>query len=358
MSSGRRNPSRTRADQCIEEVVLSEADNDAAKDAHTLKNMTMLPPDAIKWMNKRRPLTQTISKPTHIPPHQASQLREMFAGLDFDGGGEIDLKEFKDAIAYVSQHSTVGTSDILGDPKNVTAIFRAMDADGSGTVDFDEFVLAMTADTSAATGSNNLSKLRSTFYDFANVHRRQNMLEVIKDKNASDRLKYQEFERLFKVEYFHAEEINLSVEEQVAKTTKEVMQEKKKLGRVFKERRHLEITRSRVADCISKAEKKRIINNYKPGTRFEIPDFNLSAGQYSKRKQLSHKLEDFSIHKETFLPHMDMDKAQSRRMHQTKTLNALRSSRAIDKSLLLTPAVSVRREWDLKAETYARTGEF
>jgi Ca2+-binding EF-hand superfamily protein len=325
----------------------------------TLKNMTMLPPDSIRWMNRRRPLSQTISKPSHIPPHQASQLREMFDGLDFDGGGEIDLKEFKDAIAYVSEHSTVGTNAILGDPKNVTAIFRAMDADGSGTVDFDEFVLAMTADNnsnSSSGGPTDLSKLRSTFYDFANVHRRQNMLEVIKDKTSSDRVKFQEFERLFEVQYFSAEEINLSVEEQVAKTTKEVMKEKKKLGKLYKESRHKEIVRSRAADCITKSEKQRMARYHKPGTKFEIPDINKSSQQYQKRKQFSEKMEDFSIAKRTYLPSVS-DKTQIRR-HQANTLNTLRTSRSVDKQLLIPPAVSVRKEWDLKALTYEKTGEF
>lgn len=337
-------------------VVEGGGESDDNKEEHTLKNMTRLPPDSIRWMNKRRPLNQTITKPSHIPPHQAAQLREMFEGLDFDGGGEIDLKEFKDAIAYVSEHSTMGTNDILGDPKNVNAIFRAMDADGSGTVDFDEFVLAMTADTAAASGSTDLSKLRSTFYDFANVHRRQNMLEIIKDKKCSDRAKLQEFQRLFKVEYFHAEEINLSVEEQVAKTTKEVMEQKKKLGKVYRESRQLEILRSRAADCVTKSEKHRMAGCHKPGTKFEIPDINRVSHQYQKRKAFSEKMEDFSIQKKTYLPKI-VDKTQLRR-HQKNTLNALRASRSIDKSLLIPPAISIRKEWDLKALTYSKTGEF
>lgn len=335
-------PSRSNSLDSIGKVVLMENDVSDNKEEHTLKNMTMLPPDAIRWMNRRRPLNQIISKPTHIPPHQASQLREMFDGLDFDGGGEIDLKEFKDAIAYVSAHSTIGTNDILGDPKNVTAIFRAMDADGSGTVDFDEFVLAMTADTTGTTGSTDLTKLRSTFYDFANVHRRQNMLEIIKDKGSSDRAKFQEFERLFEVEYFHAEEINLSVEEQVAKTTKEVMKQKKKLGKLYKESRNLEIVRSRAADCITKSEKKRMSQLHKSGTKFEIPDINRASHQYQKRKQFGGKMEDFSIQKQTYLPSV-IDKTQLRR-HQSNTLNALRTSRSIDKNLLIPPAVSFRKE--------------
>lgn len=328
-------------------------------DNREVKNMTMLPPDSIRWMNRRRPLNQNIQKPTHIPPHQASQLREMFDGLDFDGGGEIDLKEFKDAIAYVSEHSTVGTNAILGDPKNVTAIFRAMDADGSGTVDFDEFVMAMTSDNTAGSsgGPTDLSKLRSTFYDFANVHRRQNMLEVIKDKTTSDRVKFQEFERLFEVQYFNAEEINLTVEEQVAKTTKEVMLQKKKLGRQYRESRNLEIARSRAADCITKSEKQRMAHYHKPGTKFEIPDINKSSHQYHKRKKFSEKMEDFSIPKQTYLPSLSQGKKQTRR-HQDTALKALRTSRSIDRKLLIPPAVSVKKEWELKALAYEKTGEF
>lgn len=352
--------SRSNSLQSIGKVgpLDGEAGGDVdTKDEHTLKNMTMLPPDAIRWMNKRRPLNQTTTKPTHIPPHKASQLREMFDGLDFDGGGEIDLKEFKDAIAYVSEHSTIGTSDILGDPKNVTAIFRAMDADGSGTVDFDEFVLAMTADSNAAgSGSTDLSKLRSTFYDFANVHRRQNMLEIIKDKKCSDRQKLVEFERLFQVEYFHTEEINLTVEEQVSKTTKEVMDQKKKLGKVYRDSRNLEIMRSRAADCVNKSERMRLSSLHKPGTKFEIPDINKVSDQYQKQKKFSEKMEDFSIQKKTYLPKIN-DKTQLRR-HKKNTLNALRNSRSIDKSLLMPPAISVKKEWDMKALTYQKTGEF
>ena len=182
------------------------------------------------------------------------------------------------------------------------------------------------------------------------------MLEIIKDKKCSDRAKLQEFQRLFKVEYFHAEEINLSVEEQVAKTTKEVMEQKKKLGKVYRESRQLEILRSRAADCVTKSEKHRMAGCHKPGTKFEIPDINRVSHQYQKRKAFSEKMEDFSIQKKTYLPKI-VDKTQLRR-HQKNTLNALRASRSIDKSLLIPPAISIRKEWDLKALTYSKTGEF
>jgi len=337
-------------------IIIEDEDENEDKKDDNLKSMTMLPPDAIRWMNKRRPLNQTVAKATHIPPHKASQLREMFDGLDIDGGGEIDLKEFKDAIAYVSEHSTVGTGDILGDPKNVTAIFRAMDTDGSGTVDFNEFVIAMTADNSGAANSSDLSKLQSTFYDFANIHRRQNMLELIKNKTVGDLDKFQEFERLFKVEYFHDEELQLSVEEQLAKTTKEVLKEKKKLGKVYKEKRQLEIFRSRAADCYAKSEKHRLMSEVVPGRKFEIPDINNVSKQHSKRKKFSKRMECFSIQKETFLPTLeDKQKIRQRRETSVKELN---SSRAINKELLLPPPISVKNNWEEKASTFMRTGEF
>ncbi|CAE7627766.1 unnamed protein product, partial [Symbiodinium microadriaticum] len=167
----------------------------------TIRNMTSLSPDAIRWMNARRPLNQAVAKPQHISPHRASQLRDIFNGLDFDGGGEIDLKEFKEAIAYVEAH-TKGSS-IFGDPKKVKEIFEEMDADGSGTVDFDEFVTALTSDSKSGTNSGNqLSKLQNTFYEFANMHRRQNVLDKIADRKSEDPNRYKEFDRLFRMEYF------------------------------------------------------------------------------------------------------------------------------------------------------------
>jgi Ca2+-binding EF-hand superfamily protein len=176
-------------------------DNVSEEQDHNLKNMTLLGPDAIHWMNKRRPLNQTQAQPQHISPHRASQLRDMFDGLDFNGGGEIDLKEFKEAIAYVESRAVGGTS-IFGDPKRVNEIFQEMDADGSGTVDFNEFVIALTSDTKSNTNSGNqLSQLQNTFYEFANMHRRQNILDKIETGN-DDIQRYNEFEKLFRVEYF------------------------------------------------------------------------------------------------------------------------------------------------------------
>lgn len=335
-------------------IVIVDED-DETREEPMLKNMTMLPPDAIRWMNKRRPLNQVTSKPTHIPPHQASQLREMFDGLDIDGGGEIDMKEFKDAIAYVSAHSSVGMSDILGDPKNVKAIFRAMDADGNGTVDFNEFVLAMTADKNSSASSNDLSKLRSAFYDFAKVHRRQNMLEIIKDKSISDLDKYQEFDRLFRVEYFNNEETELSIEEQVAKSTREVMKEKKKLGKLYKEKRKQEILRSRAANYFCKSERNRLKQS-RSGSKFSIPDINKTSKNYTKRKQFSRCMEEIPLDKGTFLP--DISSGSTRRRYQEQTLRELKSSRSIDKKLIMEPAISINKEWDTKAKSYAETGEF
>lgn len=179
-------------------VPIEESNED--EQDHNLKNMTLLSPEAIQWMNKRRPLHQAQVQPQHISPHRASQLRDMFDGLDFNGGGEIDLKEFKEAIAYVESRTT-GTS-IFGDPKRVNEIFQEMDADGSGTVDFNEFVTALTSDSKSGTNSGNqLSQLQHTFYEFANMHRRQNILDKIEHGN-DDLQRYNEFEKLFRVEYF------------------------------------------------------------------------------------------------------------------------------------------------------------
>lgn len=63
----------------------------------------------------------------------------MFAGLDFNGGGSVDINEFKAAISYVNSVSKDGGVN-FGDARQINALFRAMDTDGSGDVDFNEFM--------------------------------------------------------------------------------------------------------------------------------------------------------------------------------------------------------------------------
>ncbi len=57
---------------------------------------TYLSADAVRWIQKHKPSASSSAK-NFIPPSRVLQLRAIFRGLDFDGSGEIDLKELKDA---------------------------------------------------------------------------------------------------------------------------------------------------------------------------------------------------------------------------------------------------------------------
>ncbi len=50
----------------------------------------------------------------------------------------MDIVEFKEAIAYVTEASKGAVS--FGDSRSIDKLFKAMDADGNGAVDFDEFM--------------------------------------------------------------------------------------------------------------------------------------------------------------------------------------------------------------------------
>lgn len=65
------------------------------------KSVSFLSPEAIKWMNKRKPSARH-STTAHILPSRAIQLKEIFKGLDFDGSGSIDIHELKEAVEYVA----------------------------------------------------------------------------------------------------------------------------------------------------------------------------------------------------------------------------------------------------------------
>jgi hypothetical protein len=126
-----------------------------------LKAVSTLDAHCLRWMNKRKTGVSTgnanvkvrifrlIPLPHHnhlilsmifkLPPDKARQLREVFAGLDFNGGGSVDINEFKAAISYVNETFKDGSIN-FGDAHQINALFRAMDTDGSGDIDFGEFM--------------------------------------------------------------------------------------------------------------------------------------------------------------------------------------------------------------------------
>ena len=83
-----------------------------------------------------------------------------------------------------------------------------MDVDGNGIIDFNEFLMAMSLESSAAN-----DKLQKAFQSFASMHRRRNIIDLLRNKRVPDHVKYNEFLTLFqKVDVQEA--ATVSVEEQ------------------------------------------------------------------------------------------------------------------------------------------------
>lgn len=90
---------------------------------------------------------------------KSSQVHQIFAEIDKDGSGSIDLEEF--VVAYNRVHEGLSRSDI-------ELIFREADVDGSGELDFKEFERIM-----LLRGSDMIRRLRH-----ATQHNDQGLLEV------------------------------------------------------------------------------------------------------------------------------------------------------------------------------------
>jgi Ca2+-binding EF-hand superfamily protein len=81
--------------------------DDISKKLQLTKCVTYLSPDAISWMNKRRPhaINDKTLHYSHITPSKALQLLAIFRGLDHDNSGQISKKELQDALRYVTASS-------------------------------------------------------------------------------------------------------------------------------------------------------------------------------------------------------------------------------------------------------------
>ena len=80
-----------------------------------------------EWLAKRKKVVKRTLTET-----KRTQLRELFAALDSDGGGEVEFEEFASAWKMMA-----------GDREESATIarkaFKEIDADGNGTMDFEEF---------------------------------------------------------------------------------------------------------------------------------------------------------------------------------------------------------------------------
>ena len=93
-------------EDCDEDnIKLTEEEMQAHQDQQNRRAFTYLSGDAVRWMQKRKPAADSNAK-NFIPPMRVLQLRSIFRGLDFDGSGEIDIDELKDAVKFVANADT------------------------------------------------------------------------------------------------------------------------------------------------------------------------------------------------------------------------------------------------------------
>lgn len=208
------------------------------------QTVSFLTPDAISWMNKRRPNASNMKK--HVNPSRVLQLRAVFNGLDFDGSGELTLEELKEAVDFVSKNND-GGPPIFEDPEKMKQFFKDMDADGSGAIDFQEFLVGMTS-TGDGEGSKDNQRMQEAFYKFATQHRRTQILNEVNDDDISDLSRYAQMKNLFEIKFFRDEvgECN-TIEEKIKRAKEEAAAERKKLGEESYKMRNTERARTRAA---------------------------------------------------------------------------------------------------------------
>jgi Ca2+-binding EF-hand superfamily protein len=225
-------------------LMLTEAEIEAHKEHQNRRAFSYLTPDAIRWMQKRRPAADSSAK-NFIPPMRVLQLRSIFRGLDFDGSGEIDISELKDAVRFVAKADTGSGPPLIEKPEEIVELFESMDIDKNGTVDFDEFLMGMTS--SSASGSIGSAKMANAFYDFANQHRRQTIVEKVTDTKLNTLERYDELRKLYNMKYLKDEPRDGTVEDIMKEMARNAAQQKKEMNAAAEKYRRAELNRARAA---------------------------------------------------------------------------------------------------------------
>lgn len=223
---------------------LSEEEINAQQEAQNRRAFTYLTPDAIRWMQKRKPAADSSAK-NFIPPMRVLQLRSIFRGLDFDGSGEIDISELKDAVRFVAGADTGSGPPLIEKPEEIVQLFESMDIDKNGTVDFDEFLVGMTS--SSASGSIGSAKMANAFFDFANQHRRQTIVDKVTDSKLDTLERYDELRKLYNMKYLKDEPRDGTVEDILNEIKKNAAQQKKEMNAAAEKYRRAELNRARAA---------------------------------------------------------------------------------------------------------------
>ncbi len=223
---------------------MTEEEMQAHQDQQNRRAFTYLSGDAVRWMQKRRPAADSNAK-NFIPPMRVLQLRSIFRGLDFDGSGEIDIDELKDAVKFVANADTGSGPPLIERPGEIVELFESMDIDKNGTVDFDEFLVGMT--TSSAAGAVGSAKMANAFFDFANQHRRQTIVDKINDKKAPTEERYNELRKLYNMKYLKDEPSDATVDDMIKKMKMEAAQQKRDMNAAAEKYRRAELNRARAA---------------------------------------------------------------------------------------------------------------
>jgi Ca2+-binding EF-hand superfamily protein len=227
--------------------IMTEEELKAHEEKQNRRAFSYLSADAVRWMQKRRPAADSSAK-NFIPPSRVLQLRAIFRGLDFDGSGEIDLDELKDAVRFVaSKDSGDSGPPLFEHPEQIVDLFESMDIDKNGNVDFDEFLIGMTSEVANSSGGMGGARMQSAFFDFANKHRRETIVEKINDTSMNTQERYNELRKLYNMKYLKEEPKDGEVSEMIEKMKKEAEAQKKEMNQAAEKYRRAELNRARAA---------------------------------------------------------------------------------------------------------------
>ena len=235
---------------------LSEEEIKRHEEQQNRRAFSYLTADAVRWMQKRKPAASSSAK-NFIPPGRVLQLRAIFRGLDFDGSGEIDLEELKEAVNYVANSDTGAGPAVFEHPDAIVKIFEDMDIDKNGNVDFDEFLVGMTSAAASGGGagaSMSGAKMQNAFFDFANKHRRATIVDKIKDEKLPSGDRYKELGKLYNMRYLKDEPKDCTVDEMIANMKTGALQQKKEMNIEAEKYRRAEINRARAAHIYFESE--------------------------------------------------------------------------------------------------------
>jgi len=307
---------------------------------------SFLSAEALRWMNKRRPCASNSSGSSskqHVAPSRILQLRSIFKGLDFDGSGEISLEELKQAISYVGDRNE-GGEPLFEDPDKINSFFESMDTDGNGSVDFDEFLVGM---TSQDDGSNNMARMQQAFFDFANQHRRQMIIDKVADKNIPDLERFEEMIKLFNIQFFKEEKECTSVEDQIRAAKAEAISERKQLQAESGKIRQIECARARGAAIYFKGQ-----NDCNNSTSSFAVAMTQNVNHDEKKSVLSRansqvalKLQNFSLKDRcgTYTPLLKCKSANEIRSTAVLDSNKIKSGPSKSSTKVLAPPVNVKQ---------------